>query len=96
MGTEQNHEVHVGENLLETIGKLRQSIAATHWAGSTDTNIYQLLAELMTVVEALAKTTSSHTHTAPHGGTTPPNQSGAITAHGNQAKQLHDKLTPLI
>ncbi|WP_345868802.1 hypothetical protein [Shewanella algae] len=98
IATEQNHEVIAGENLLETIGKLRKSIAARHWAGSEETNIYQLLLQLMNVVEAIAKTAAAHTHPTGKEGTPTgkPQQAGDFNGQSGQAKTLQDTLTPLI
>ncbi|WBJ93577.1 hypothetical protein [Shewanella sp. MTB7] len=98
LGTDKDYELLANGSLLETVANLRQSIAKTHWAGSKDTNIYQLLLQIMSVVETLAKTASSHTHTSSKSGTptSAPLQAGDFTGQSSTAKQLQTTLSPLI
>ncbi|HDO1322758.1 TPA: hypothetical protein P2R03_004320 [Aeromonas veronii] len=87
-------------DLVEVIGQLRRSVAGEQqhfeaprsWMGTDGVNIFQLLLQLMNLVEQLAKATAGHTH----GGGPVPGNSEAIVGHGNQAKQLASQLSPII
>jgi hypothetical protein len=87
-------------DLVEVVGQLRRSVAAElqhleaprSWMGTEGVNIFRLLLQLMNVVEQLAAATASHTH----GSGPVPGNSGAMTGHGQQAKQLADQLSPII
>ncbi|WP_028115874.1 hypothetical protein [Ferrimonas senticii] len=98
IATEKTHELLAGENLLERVAKLRKSVATTHWAGSDNTNIYQLLHELMAVVEQLASSAASHTHIVTKAGTptTAADVAGDFSSQSGQAKNLGSTLAPMI
>jgi hypothetical protein len=55
-------------------------------------NIFRLLLQLMNAVDQLAAATAGHTH----GSGPAPGNSGAMTGHGQQAKQLASQLSPII
>ncbi|HAU4927234.1 hypothetical protein [Aeromonas hydrophila] len=87
-------------DLVEVVGQLRRAVAGElqhleaprSWMGTEGVNIFQLLLQLMNVVEQLAAATASHTH----GSGPAPGNSGTITGHGQQAKQLAGQLSPII
>ena len=60
--------------------------------GTESVNIFQLLLQLMNVVEQLAAATASHTH----GSGPAPGNSTAMAGHGQQAKLLAGQLSPII
>lgn len=80
-------------------GRLRRAVAGElqhleeprSWMGTDSVNIFRLL-QLMNVVEPLAASTASHAY----GSGPAPGNSGAITGHGQQAKQLVGQLSPII
>ncbi|SHO57904.1 hypothetical protein [Vibrio quintilis] len=99
------HTATAGE-LIETIGKIRRSIAADHqwlqspktWVGSKQENILILLSELMQVVKELADTLSTHTHNGVLAGpatTSTPVQAQTITGHGEDSHSLKQRLDPI-
>jgi hypothetical protein len=55
-------------------------------------NIFRLLLQLMNAVDQLAAATAGH----PHGSGPAPGNSGTMTGHGQQAKQLASQLSPII
>lgn len=103
LGSLGNTQTASAGDLIETIGKIRRSIAAEHqwlqapktWIGSKQENVLILLSELMQVVKELADTLANHTHGGilPGGGSTKkPNQSQAIYGHGDDSFELKGRL----
>ncbi|MEZ9233234.1 hypothetical protein AB4259_19355 [Vibrio amylolyticus] len=105
LGTLGNMHTATAGDLIESIGKVRRSIAAEHqwmqapktWVGSKQENVLIMLSELMQVVKELADTLASHTHSSPETGakTSEPNQASAITGHGNDSAQIKGRLDPI-
>ena len=106
LGSLGNMQTATAGDLVETIGKIRRSIAAEHqwlqapktWIGSKEENVLVLLSELMQVVKKLADTLSTHTHSGIAPGnaiTQPPAQASAITNHGTQSSELKTRLDPI-
>jgi hypothetical protein len=100
LGSLGNMSQTTAGSLTEVIGELRRAVAGTgqhleapqSWVGTDSTNIFQLLLQLMNLVEQLAATTASHTH--PSVGT--PNEAGELQAHAQTANVLASALTPII
>ncbi|PMJ92871.1 hypothetical protein [Vibrio sp. 10N.261.55.A7] len=103
LGTLGNMHTASAGDLIETIGKVRRSIAADHqwmqapktWIGSKEENVLILLSELMQVVKELADTLASHTHGGILAGTAStkaPNQASAITGHGGDSGELKGRV----
>lgn len=88
--------ISVGQNLVEKIGQLRQSIAGQRqeiiapvvWIGSAEVNAAQLMLDTLELVQQLA----SHTHPS----TGQPTNSAAIAATGTTAGALTEKYSPII
>lgn len=86
-------------DLTEVVGQLRRSVAKElqhfeadkSWMGTESTNIFELLHQLMTVVEQLAATAASHTHGGPA-----PTQAPAFNSQSSKAGQLASTLAPII
>ena len=104
LGTLGNmHSATAGE-LIETIGKLRHSVAAElqrieapkHWAGTQTENIYKLLDDLMKCVAQLADHCAKHTHQVGSTTSAPPNLTANMASRKADADQLHSKLSPLL
>lgn len=97
------HSATAGE-LIETIGKLRHSVAEElqrveapkHWAGTQSVNIYQLLDELMQCVAQLADHCAKHTHLVGSTTSAPPNLASNMNSRKSDADQLHSTLSPLL
>lgn len=107
LGSLGNMQTATAGELVETIGKVRRSIAAEHqwlqapktWIGSKEENVLILLSELMQVVKELADTLASHTHSGVVAGsstTQAPVQESGIRGHGSDSSKLNVRLTPLI
>jgi hypothetical protein len=100
LGSLGNMSQTTAGSLTEVVGELRRAIAGTgqhleapqSWMGTDSTNIFQLLLQLMNLVEQLATTTATHTH--PSVGT--PNEVGDLQAHAQTANALASTLTPII
>ncbi|WP_456297319.1 hypothetical protein M1D72_14185 [Vibrio sp. AK197] len=106
LGSLGNMQTATAGDLVETIGKVRRSIAAEHqwlqapktWLGSKEENVLVLLSELMQVVKELADTLATHTHSGVAPGnamTQPPAQASAMTNHGTQSSELKTRLDPI-
>ena len=97
------HTATAGE-LIETIGKLRHSVAVelqrieapTHWAGTDSVNIYDLLDQLMQCVAQLADHCASHKHLVGSTMSQAPDIASNMTARKNDANNLHSTLNPLV
>ncbi|RKJ84408.1 hypothetical protein D6R50_06505 [Aeromonas veronii] len=87
-------------DLTEVVGLMRRAIAGElqhleaprSWMGTDSVNIFRLLLQLINVVAQLAATTASHTH----GSGPAPDNSAAMTSHGQEAGQLASQLSPII
>lgn len=64
--------------------------------GNEAVDVVATLYKLIDCVSQLANALSSHTHTAPHGPTSPPMQSGVISGQGSQADALAQKLEGIV
>ncbi|MGB0894009.1 MAG: hypothetical protein ACPGUD_06335 [Parashewanella sp.] len=104
------HQTTAGE-LSEVIGKHRRSIAkdmhwlesAKHWAGTEQTNIYDLLHQLMQCVELLADHCAKHTHeyikpahAAGKAKTAKPDLESDMNNRKNISNALHQTLEPIL
>lgn len=67
-------------------------IAPKSYMGSDGQNIFRILENLIQIVAELSAECSSHTH----GGSPPPDQSGAFSNYSNRATTEKSKLTPII
>ncbi|WP_429179925.1 hypothetical protein [Aeromonas salmonicida] len=100
LGSLGNMSLTTAGDLVEVVGQLRRAVAGElqhleaprSWMGTDSVNIFRLLLQLMNVVEQLAAATASHTH----GSGPAPGNNGAMTGHGQQAKQLAGQLSPII
>lgn len=106
LGSLGNMQTATAGDLIETIGKVRRSIAGEHqwlqspktWVGSKQENVLILLSELMQVVKELADTLASHTHSGILPGpsnTSAPVQAQTITGHGEDSNKLKGRLDPI-
>ncbi|MGF1876654.1 hypothetical protein L4D77_15155 [Photobacterium frigidiphilum] len=105
LGSLGNMQVATAGELIESIGKVRRSIAAEHqwlqapttWIGSKEENVLVLLSELMQVVKELANTLATHTHTSPEtkAPTSKPIQAVEIKGHGKESQKLNSRLEPI-
>ncbi|MFA0233614.1 hypothetical protein [Vibrio sp. 10N.222.55.C7] len=106
LGSLGNMQTATAGELVETIGKVRRSIAAEHqwlqapktWIGSKEENVLILLSELMLVVKELADTLASHTHSGVMAGpatTKAPVQASDISGHGSDSSVLKGRLNPI-
>ncbi|MFA0054952.1 hypothetical protein [Vibrio echinoideorum] len=106
LGSLGNMQTATAGELVETIGKVRRSIAAEHqwlqaprtWIGSKEENVLILLSELMQVVKELADALASHTHSGVMAGpatTKAPVQASAITSHGKDSLALKKRVDPM-
>lgn len=88
-------------NLLEKIGGIRKSVTAIKqqliapqsWVGSADLNVLQCLMDTLDVLQQLANQTAEHVH--PSNGS-PPSNSAAIAATGEDAGKVKAKYNPAI
>ncbi|MFU0445281.1 phage baseplate assembly protein V [Pseudocitrobacter faecalis] len=95
-----SQNVKVGSDLIEQIGQIRRSVAATKqeiiapsvWIGSGAINVAQLMLDTLDVIQELAKQTASHTHS----NTGAPVNASAISATGTSATTLNGKYSPVI
>lgn len=105
LGSLGNMQTATAGELVETIGKVRRSIAADHqwlqspktWVGSKQENVLILLSELMQVVKELADTLARHTHKSPEtqAATSAPIQASTISSHGSDSSALKGRLDPI-
>ncbi|MEZ9177605.1 hypothetical protein AB4200_17365 [Vibrio kanaloae] len=106
LGSLGNMQTATAGELVETIGKVRRSIAAEHqwlqapktWVGSKEENVLILLSELMQVVKELADTLATHTHSGVIAGsatTKAPVQANVISGHGSDSNNLKGRLDPI-
>ncbi|MGL5498305.1 MAG: hypothetical protein ACRDCQ_15270 [Aeromonas sobria] len=99
LGSLGNMSQTAAGDLVEVIGQIRRAVAGElqhlesprSWMGTADTNIFQLLLQLMNVVEQLAATAASHTHGGP-----PPTNAETFTSQSQQAGELAGTLSPII
>lgn len=95
-----NSETTVVGQLIEKVGQLRSSVAATRqeviapvvWIGSQSINVCQLMLDTLDVVKQLAQLTAAHTHN----NTGTPLNALAITDTGTKATTLKEKYDPVI
>lgn len=95
-----NAETSVVGQLIEKVGQLRSSVAATRqeviapvvWIGSQAINVCQLMLDTLDVVKQLAELTAAHTHS----NTGAPQNAAAIKATGTSAATLKTKYDPVI
>lgn len=100
LGSLGNMSQTTAGDLVEVVGQLRRAVAGElqhleaprSWMGNDGTNIFQLLLQLMNVVEQLAATTASHTH----GSGPSPNQGNTLNSQSQQAGNLASQLSPII
>lgn len=100
LATQANSLTSVGQDVIEKIGRLRSSIAATRqeviapvvWVGSQQINVLALMLDTLDVIKELAQLTAAHTHNNTGG----PLNAGNISANGTQAEKLRAKYSPVI
>lgn len=88
----QKHDATVGGDMEERIEGLRKSVAAvslqmiapTSHVGSESVNIFQVVCDLLDLVQQMNTQLASHTH----GPTPPPSNAAAFTADAAQALQI--------
>lgn len=105
LGSLGNHHTATAGEMVETIGKLRRSVAAQYqwyqapltWIGTNDVNIVRLLDYLMICVQRLATHCAVHKHSSPETGapTSAPLNAGDFSSRSNDAKELHETLDPI-
>ena len=90
----------VGGDMQERIEGLRKSVASVGlelvapkiWVGSENTNVLQILLDLLIIVEDMNSQLSSHTH----GPTPPPNQSRFFIDAKDEVANLNLKLKGVV
>lgn len=98
--TASNKSVGIGGSLEQKIAgtalllsQVKHTIIAPKsYMGSDGQNIFRILENLIQIVAELSAECSSHTH----GGSPPPDQSGAFSNYSNRATTEKSKLTPII
>lgn len=95
----QKHNVTVGGDMHERIQGLRESItsksqrlqAPKNWVGSGGVNIFQVVCDLLDLVQDMNSQLAAHTH----GATPVPANAAAFTADATKAALLSAKLKPV-
>ncbi|PBP33064.1 hypothetical protein CCL14_25740 [Pseudomonas syringae] len=95
----QKHNATVGGDMHERIQGLRESItgksqrlqAPKNWVGSGGVNIFQVVCDLLDLVQDMNTQLSAHTH----GPTPVPGNAAAFTADATKAALLSAKLKPV-
>lgn len=104
LGALGNMQIATAGDLIETIGKLRHSVAAelqrieapTHWAGTDSVNIYDLLDQLMQCVAALADHCAKHKHLVGSTLSQAPDIATDMNSRKTDATNLHSALQPIV
>jgi hypothetical protein len=104
LGALGNMQIATAGDLIETIGKLRHSVAAelqrieapTHWAGTDSVNIYDLLDQLMQCVAALADHCAKHKHLVGSTMSQAPDIATDMNSRKTDATNLHSALQPIV
>lgn len=99
-----NMQIATAGELIETVGKLRHSVAAelqrieapTHWAGTESVNIYNLLDQLMQCVAQLAEHCANHKHLVGSTLSEKPDITADMASRQEDADNLHNTLSPLL
>jgi hypothetical protein len=99
-----NMQIATAGELIETVGKLRHSVAAelqrieapTHWAGTDSVNIYNLLDQLMQCVAQLADHCANHKHLVGSTLSQEPDITADMASRKTDADNLHSTLSPLL
>ncbi|PBP84792.1 hypothetical protein CCL20_17695, partial [Pseudomonas syringae] len=95
----QKHNATVGGDMLERIQGLRESItsesqrlqAPKSWVGSGGVNIFQIVCDLLDLVQDMNTQLAAHTH----GPTPVPGNAGAFTTDAAKAALLSARLKPI-
>lgn len=95
----QKHNATVGGDMQERIEGLRRSLAGTeqrlqapkNWIGSESVNLFQVICELLEIVQQMNSQLSTHTH----GPTPPPGNASAFIGYGAKASTLSMTLKPI-
>ena len=95
----QKHNATVGGDMQERIEGLRRSVAGTeqrlqapkNWIGSESVNLFQVICELLEIVQQMNSQISMHTH----GPTPPPGNASAFTGYGAKASTLLKTMKPI-
>lgn len=95
----QKHNVTVGGDMQERIEGVRKSVAGAsqrlqapkNWIGSEDVNLFQVVCDVLDLLQDMNTQIASHTH----GPTPPPGNASAFTAAAVNAKLLLMKLNPI-
>ena len=95
----QKHNVTVGGDMEERIEGLRRSLSAVSqrliapksWLGSEETNVLQILCDLLDLVHQMGIQLSIHTH----GPTPAPGNSAVFTSYAKKASFLAERVRPI-
>lgn len=90
----QTLEEKVGQIKKSVAGQLQQITAPQVWFGSESINTLNLMLELCDTVQQLAQQTAQHSHT--NYGSSPPTNSGSISATASAAGSLKAKYSNVI
>lgn len=104
LGSLGNMQLATAGELIETVGKLRHSVAAElqrieapkHWAGTDSVNIYNLLDQLMQCVAQLADHCANHKHLVGSTWSQKPDIKADMASRKDDADNLHNTLSPLL
>lgn len=96
----QKHNATVGGDMQERIEGLRQSIsskgqrlqAPKNWIGSESVNLFQVVSEVLDLLEQMNAQIATHKH----GATPVPDNAGVFTANAASAKGRSAQLKPII
>ncbi|EIK4671489.1 hypothetical protein LJ721_004857 [Salmonella enterica] len=87
-------EEKIGQIKKSVAGQMQQIVAPQVWFGSSTINTLSLMLELCDTVQQLAQLTAQHTHTS--NGSSPPTNSGSISATASTAGDLKAKYSAVI
>nr|WP_315448572.1 hypothetical protein [uncultured Pseudomonas sp.] len=95
----QRHNATVGGDMHERIEGLRRSVAGKgqrlqapkNWVGSESVNLFQVVCDLLEIVQQMNSQLSSHTH----GPTPPPGNASAFIGYAAKASELSTAVKPI-
>lgn len=97
----QKHNATVGGDMQEKIQGLRKSVAGIsqqlqapkNWIGSSGVNLFQVVCEMLDLLQQMNTQLAAHTHVP--GPTPSPTDAAAFTANSVSALALLSKLQPV-
>ncbi|MEL0639112.1 hypothetical protein V6260_00635 [Pseudoalteromonas aliena] len=100
LGSKKQIDIKAHENMsLETLKTLHAKATElakiegkTVWLGDSSVNVAQVLLDLISLVEQMNRTLSTHTHNSP---LPTPTEKANFVSYGNEAKGLNGKLEPI-